>query len=61
MFCHVVICVHDIELEYLDRVHELGCYLEVELSSYIGVLRARSTLWKERIRVRRMHGSASVG
>ena len=24
-----------------DRVHELGCYLEVELSSYIGVLRAR--------------------
>ena len=45
----------------LDRVHELGCYLEAELSSYVGVLRARSTLRKERIRVRRMHGSASVG
>ena len=44
-----------------DRVHELGCYLETELSSYVGVLRARSTLQKERIRVRRMHGSASVG
>ena len=44
-----------------DRVHELGCYLEAELSSYVGVLRARSTLQKERIRVRRMHGSASVG
>ena len=25
----------------VDRVHELGCYLEVELSSYVGVLRAR--------------------
>ena len=45
----------------IDRVHELGCYLETELSSYVGVLRARSTLQKERIRVRRMHGSASVG
>ena len=39
----------------------LGCYLETKLSSYVGVLRARSTLQKERIRVRRMHGSASVG
>ena len=35
--------------------------MESELSSYVGVLRARSTLQKERIRVRRMHGSASVG
>ena len=40
---------------------KIGCYLEAELSSYVGVLRARSTLRKERIRVRRMHGSASVG
>ena len=24
-----------------DRVHELGCYLEVELSSYVDMLRAR--------------------
>ena len=44
-----------------DGVHELGCYLEAELSRYVGVLRARSTLRKERIRVRRMHGSAIVG
>ena len=46
---------------HTNRVHELGCYLETELSSYVGVLRAWSTLQKERIRVRHMHGSASVG
>ena len=48
-------------MKICDRVHELGCYLEAELSSYVGILRARSTFRKERIHVRHMHGSASVG